>query len=197
MTKKYTITAIAASIALLAGVAQAESTPGNTDMIPGSGFYVGAGVGVGSYTISDRSFSSGLAMAGINLDAGYQFGRYFALGVSSFSMIGHGGVIAPTVLYAKGILPLSDRISLYGKLGAGALFATAPKDEPSDVVQDAVWMGGLGLNYQVTKSVAVGIEADVYDPMFANVWANFLTNDSRVSVYIPTVMANVTYHFGS
>ena len=118
------------------------------------------------------------------LQAGYQFnknfaleGGYFNLGKAAYSASYTGGAANASVkadgsnLSAVGSLPISDAFSVFGKLGAAYstvkadVTATGPGGTAAGSAKDSKWgaVYGLGLNYNLTKQVALRAEYEIYD----------------------------------
>jgi len=197
MTKKgVLLLATAASITLLATVAKADNLPTGAIKTPDSGAYVGGGLGMGSMVLSSYLGNYSMSFPQATLDAGYKFNKYVAAGVNASIMAGHGMTFIPAIAYVKGILPVSDRLNIYAKVGGGYGHLSTTVDHYNLAMNDALGLVGIGENYQLTKSVALGVEADLLYPMGTNWYINdYVGNAARI--YIPSVTANLTYYFGS
>lgn len=162
------------------------------------GWYGGANVGESRAKIDDQRIIDGLAASGYSTTSmhnesnstgfkifgGYQFNRYFALEGGYFDL-GQFGFAARTVpagvlngnarfnglnIDAVGILPVTQRFSLFGRAGVdyaqaqdtfggtGAITALNPTPHTWGTHYDF----GAGLQYAVTKSVDVRAEAERY-----------------------------------
>jgi hypothetical protein len=185
MLKNKLLLPVVASIALLASVAQADTQAQNPVKTPESGFYVSGGVGVGNTHVSLGGLSGNAVSTAISADLGYKFNKYVAMGANSIFLVRNGQALIPTLLYVKGILPLSERFNMYAKLGGGATFETS-----GPAVYNYPGQFGLGASYQLTHALAVGVEADEIFPIVEN----FMTNQKTS---FTTLTANVTYYFGS
>lgn len=191
MKKQVLLLVAAASVSLLASVAQADSSVQKTPIkTPESGFYVSGGpgftlLGVIGLGVLDKAYPS------FRVDVGYQFNPHFAMGIDSYVVpftdldfddsANSTHTYAPTSLYAKGIIPLSARWSLYGKLGLGAILGAALHGHNNRLDPLPFLNAGIGTNYMVTKSVGVGAEV----------------GGAVLPFFAPTFTANVTYFFGS
>jgi OmpA-OmpF porin, OOP family len=163
-----------------------------------SGWLLGGNVGQANYTIDDAKITSGLQGAGLatstindnrtdtgyKLFGGYQFNKNFALEGGYFDL-GKAGFTATTVpagtlngqiklrglnLDAVGFLPITENLSLLGRVGAN--YAEA-KDSFSGtgavtVANPAVTQSGtnvkygMGLEYALTKTLALRGELERY-----------------------------------
>jgi len=178
-----------ASIALLASIAQADNNPQQPIKTHSSGFYVSGGAGAAFLMNNFETYWEDqvvlAAYPTVRLDAGYKFNPYFALGVDSYllNLKYDGGhrVIAPTSLYAKGIIPLSDRWNLYGKLGLGSYIGIRIKGHNNTKYLSPLLSAAVGANYMLTHSLAVGAEF----------------GGAVLSFTVPALTANLTYYFGS
>lgn len=164
-----------------------------------SGWYGGINIGQSRAKIDDARISSQLT--GISLPpssfsddnsdtayklwGGYQFNKNFALEAGYFNL-GQFGYTATTVpagtlngkiklqglnLDAVGMLPLSERFSVFGRLGlqyaqakdnfssTGAVPAPA---NPNPGKNDINYKAGLGVQYDFTKSLGMRVEAERY-----------------------------------
>lgn len=163
-----------------------------------SGWYVGGNVGQSRAKIDDARITSGLLGGGFTttsmtddnrdtgykLFGGYQFNDYFAVeggyvNLGSFGFTSttvpagslHGNIKLEGVnLDLVGILPITQRFSAFGRVGAfyadakdnftgaGLVNVTTPNPSKSDVNYKA----GLGLQYAFTDSVGMRLEAERY-----------------------------------
>lgn len=164
-----------------------------------AGWYVGGNVGQSRAKIDDERITSNLLGAGFSsvsisdddrdigykVFAGYQFNKYFALEGGYFNL-GKFGFTATTVpagtlngsiklqglnLDAVGILPITEKFSAFGRIGANyaeakdnftstGVFPVITNPNPSK--RDTNIKFGLGLQYAVTESLAMRIEAERY-----------------------------------
>ena len=135
------------------------------------------GSGLTSTSISDRDRDTGYRLYG-----GYQFNRYWAMEAGYFDL-GKFGYTANTMplgsltgdIHVKGInldlvgtLPLSERFSLLGRVGAnyadtsgtftgtGAVRVT----NPNPTKRDTNYKFGLGMQYAFTDALALRVEAE-------------------------------------
>ena len=174
--------------ALVTPLAQAEAP----------NWYIGGNAGGTAATIDDARIvssllSSGLTVtsihdrdrdSGYRLYGGYQFNRYWALEGGYFDL-GKFGYTANTVpvgsltgdirlkglnLDLVGTLPLSDRFSLLGRVGAnyadtnGTFTSTGAVrvTNPNPTKQDTNYKFGLGVQYAFNDALALRVEAERY-----------------------------------
>jgi opacity protein-like surface antigen len=183
MTIKRIVWPTVAALSLLASVALADQTPQQPVKTPESGWYGKVGFGASYYSsLFDDSRPASYAQL---LGFGYQFNPHFALGVDILGLAKSTYIDVPVNLYAKGIIPLSDRWNLYGKVGlGGVVFASYSKKHYNrDVIDGWAFLSlGLGANYQLTRSLAIGAEASVH---YGGFLAGLVTT------------ANLTYFFNA
>jgi opacity protein-like surface antigen len=197
MQKSRILTAVA-SIALLASVAQADTNAQAPIKIPNSGWYVVGGLGANYFYGDYFDFlmhAKGLGPM-LMLGSGYKFNNYFALELDfpisvarahehafNGSDLAYTHIESIITLNAKFIQPLSNRWDLYEKLGLGTLASFNPgSKERGNYVGEMVVNFGLGADYQLTHSLAVGME---------------VSSALSLGLLRPAVTANVTYYFGS
>lgn len=161
-------------------------------------WYIGGNAGGTAATIDDARIASSLLSSGLTvtsisdrdrdsgyrLYAGYQFNRYWALEGGYFDL-GKFGYTANTVPVGSltgdirlkgfnfdlvGTLPLSDRFSLLGRVGAnyadtndtftstGAVRVT----NPNPTNRDTNYKFGLGVQYAFNDALALRVEAERY-----------------------------------
>ena len=164
-----------------------------------SGWYAGGNVGRSKATIDDARITSGLLGGGLTttsianderdtgykLFGGYKFNKNFALEAGYFNL-GKFGYTATTVpagtqsgniklqglnLDAVGILPITEKLSVFGRVGlnyaqakdsfvgTGALAIQANPNPSKSEVNPKV---GLGLQYDFTESLGMRVEAERY-----------------------------------
>lgn len=164
---------LAAAMGLaVAGTAQAQDTIGG---------YIGASVGQTDPSVSDLDSSTGYRVFG-----GYMFSPNYGVevGYTDAGEFDGKGAFAGTSVEATGAyvaavgsMPLSDRVSLFGKAGffhyefdALVNGNTVQSDDGTEL------MLGIGVNYAVTPSVAVGAEyntvSDVDETDVDAIWFN-------------------------
>lgn len=181
-----------------------------------SGAYVNLNLGLlnspngGNYTFQDNGYNlSSYTDDSLlyNLNAGYQFNRYFALeGGASFSQIAYSGITAcdgipcgmaaPTGNYtafdiaAKGFVPLLDALTLYGKLGYSInMYGFSTPDLSETIIGNGALLG-LGLQLDAFKNWTISIE-DNYTFLFA-----INNNNLNVPIQNPNViMGGIGYKF--
>jgi opacity protein-like surface antigen len=196
MVKKSALLLSLASAIVFASSASVAAEHSASVKSPVSGFYVGGGVGVGTMVLSSYLGTYSMSFPEVRLDGGYQFNKYVALGINVAGMFGHNLTFVPAILYVKGILPISDRFNLFAKAGVGYAHLSSNLDSYNVAVNDALGAVGIGESYQVTRSVSVGLEADLLYPLGTNWYINDYVGDAA-RIYIPRVMLNVTYSFGT
>jgi len=163
-----------------------------------AGWYMGASGGPSKATIDDAKISSGLIgggfqsstivddnrSTGYKLFGGYQFNPNFALEGGYFDL-GKFGFTATTVpagtlsgniklrginLDAVGTVPLSEKFSVFGRIGANYAEATdtfagtgaVSVLNPNPTKRDTNYKLGLGLQYAFTESLALRTEIERY-----------------------------------
>lgn len=161
-------------------------------------WYIGGNAGGTAATIDDARIASSLLSSGLTttsisdrdrdsgyrLYAGYQFNRYWALEGGYFDL-GKFGYTANTMpvgsltgdirlkglnLDLVGTLPLSDRFSLLGRVGAnyadtnGTFTSTGAVRviNPNPTKQDTNYKFGLGVQYAFNDALALRVEAERY-----------------------------------
>ena len=163
-----------------------------------SGWYVGAGAGRTAASIDDARITSGLAVKGLStssiadrdrdngykLFGGYQFNRNFGLEAGLFDL-GKFGYTATTVpagslggdvrfqglnLDMVGTLPLTERLSVLGRIGAASVRArgafsstgavTLPYANANTSQRSAGLKIGAGLAYAFTDALSMRLEAE-------------------------------------
>ena len=196
--KQTTTTVQAARLFSAAVIAAASALTAQTALAQDSGWYAGGNVGRSSATIDDARITSGLAGAGLTVTSisdrnrdtgykiygGYQFNKYIGLEGGYFDL-GKFGFTANTSpagtlngdirlrglnLDLVGTLPLSERFSLLGRVGAnyaqardtfsgtGAVGVT----NPSPSKRDTNYKIGVGLQYAFTESLSMRGELERY-----------------------------------
>jgi OmpA-OmpF porin, OOP family len=163
-----------------------------------SGWLVGASVGQSSANIDDAGISAQLQGAGLTMTSisdddtdlgfkifgGYKFNKHFALegGYFNLGQFGYTANTNPTGtlngsiklqglnIDAVGILPITEKFSAFGRIGAiyaeakdsfsgsGAVVVSDPNPSKSDWNYKA----GLGLQYDLTKTVGLRAEWERY-----------------------------------
>lgn len=185
---RVALAVIAALAALASPLASADDT----------GWYTGVNVGRSRAKIDDPRINAGLQRGGFasssivdddratgfKLFGGYQFNRYFALEGGYFDL-GKFGYTATTVpagtlrgdirlkglnLDTVGILPLTDKLSAFGRIGvayadardtfrgSGAVLVRSP----SASKREANIKFGVGMQYAFTDALAMRVEAERY-----------------------------------
>ena len=105
-----------------------------------------------------------------NVNGGYQFNRYFALeaGGAWFQRYSNSHFLAKDNyaidIAAKGILPITHGLSIYGKLGGALehsfLVETSPLFAYSTDAHRIVPMAGAGIAYNITPHFGVNIQTE-------------------------------------
>jgi OmpA-OmpF porin, OOP family len=166
MKRKAWTTTLAAALALCALPAAAQER----------GFY--AGLSVGQATVSDACNGAG---GGVSCDdstttwkvfGGYQFNRYLAgeVGYSdkiaevSASAFGTSASVKASAweLVAVPSYPLTDQLSVYGKIGA--YYAQSKASSGAKETDNGLTFG-LGAGYQLTKNVGARVEWQRYSDL--------------------------------
>ena len=183
------------SLAVVAALAVLASPFANAD---DTGWYSGINVGRSRAKIDDPRIRSGLLNGGFattsivdddratgyKLYGGYQFNRYFALEGGYFDL-GKFGYNATTVpagtlrgdidlkglnLDTVGILPLSDKFSVFGRVGVAYADArdtfsgtgAVNVGRPTAHKREANIKFGVGMQYAFTDALAMRVEAERY-----------------------------------
>lgn len=163
-----------------------------------SGWYGGANIGRGAATIDNARISNALLGAGLTptlivdrdrdngykLFGGYRLNRFLAVEGGYFDL-GNSGFTATTSptgtldgdirlrginLDLVGTLPLTDRFSVFGRVGAAATRArdtfsgtgAVVVTNPSPSQRDTLLKAGLGMQYDFTESLGLRLEAERY-----------------------------------
>jgi hypothetical protein len=152
--KKMTLVSLLAATMICAGGSAIAATPSHsTTYLPESGAYVGLmGSAMTSASGGDLNF------AGIY--GGYQFNKYFALeGSAQTDLMGSYDVVNEQMfsVLAKGMIPVSKRVTLYAGGGASYLRESALDDEFSS----GLFMptGIVGLNVALTHHLAIDVSS--------------------------------------
>lgn len=163
-----------------------------------SGWYIGANIGQSSADIDEERITSSLQNSGFTTTAftaderdtgyklfgGYQFNQYFAIEGGHFDLGGFdftattqpAGTLNGAIeikgynLDLVGIIPFTERFSMFGRLGAQ--YAKA-KDQfqgtgsvniinPNPKESDTNFKIGLGLQYAMTKALDIRLESERY-----------------------------------
>ncbi|MET0378378.1 MAG: outer membrane beta-barrel protein [Spongiibacteraceae bacterium] len=164
----------------------------------GSGWYLGANAGQSRGEIDNEEIRNSLLSAGFistsiddderdtgyKLFGGYQFNRYFALEGGYFNLgqfdfradtLPAGGLrgdieLQGVNLDAVGILPLTDKFSVFGRVGANYAEAedsfrgsgAVNVSDPSSTERKTNYKYGAGLQYAFTDAMAMRVEAERY-----------------------------------
>ncbi|WP_375279160.1 porin family protein [Alteromonas australica] len=159
---KNTLTAIASIAALTSFGTYAQSSDYPMD---DSGFYVGGNYGYLKAEGEDDFDDDKDVRQGL---LGYKFNEWVALEGSYIDFGDYGSDLAGAetdgyTAAVKGILPISDRFSLYAKVGqlwseTEYNFGTATGD-----YDDESLFVGAGISYEITRNFLVNAEYTVYD----------------------------------
>ncbi|WP_061013074.1 OmpA family protein [Photobacterium leiognathi] len=179
--KSLSLSVLAAlSLGVATSAMAADATTSTTATAPAqtapaydqSGFWVGGALGMGYVSNSDISKFPGSANGeapSVKLDAGYDFNKYFGIYGSYDYMhdLGNADMHLAT-LGLKGNLPLTQKLSAFGKVGATYIYA-----DNKNFADNALHMksdsfsptAGLGLSYQITHALSTQIGADYYQDL--------------------------------
>ncbi|MCD9467822.1 OmpA family protein [Photobacterium iliopiscarium] len=137
----------------------------------GHGFWVGGALGMAYSGSADSSAFNGQTNApSTKLDAGYDFNQYVGAYASYDFMYNLGNAdMHIGTLGVKGNLPLTQKLSAFGKVGASYIFsdnnesARSALDGLGHLRSDSFSAtAGLGLSYQITNALSTQIGADYY-----------------------------------
>lgn len=180
-----------ASILLLATFANALMADTKTDY--SSGWYVGGNIGMSTANVDEEKITQNLTTnysytdderdLGYKLFGGYQFNKYFALeggyfnlGKFDYSLSTGTGTAEGNIkimgvnLDAVGTLPITEKFSVFGRVGAayarakdsfgttGSISITDTNPKKSDLN----YKFGGGLQYAITDAVGIRLEAERY-----------------------------------
>ncbi|WP_318464289.1 OmpA family protein [Photobacterium leiognathi] len=174
--KSLSLSVLAAlSLGVATSAMAADATTSTTATAPAqtassydqSGFWVGGALGMGYVGKGDSHVFNGATEApSVKLDAGYDFNKYFGLYGSYDYMhdLGNADLHLAT-LGMKGNLPLTQKLSAFGKVGATYVYADDKSfsDNAFHMKSDSFSAtAGLGLSYQITHALSTQIGADYY-----------------------------------
>ncbi|WP_414828469.1 porin family protein [Alteromonas sp. H39] len=159
---KHMKTTLAGIIALTAFGANAQSYDENIDE---SGFYVGGNYGYLRVEGEDDFDDDKDVWQGL---LGYRFNEYFALEGSFIDFGDYGNDVAGAstdgyTAALKGSFPITERLSIYGKLGQ--LWSETEYNVGTfnnDYDDESLFVGG-GLSFAVTPNFLINAEYTVYD----------------------------------
>ncbi len=159
---KHMKTTLAGIVALTAFGANAQSYDENIDE---SGFYVGGNYGYLRVEGEDDFDDDKDVWQGL---LGYRFNEYFALegSVIDFGDYGNDVAGASTDGYTaalKGSFPITERISIYGKLGqlwSETEYTVGTFNQDYD--DESLFVGG-GISFAVSQNLLINAEYTVYD----------------------------------
>ena len=170
------------SVALLGGALLLASAAHAQDS------YVSVGVGQSEYSAGDgKEHKTAASLAyGQSLDQnfGYEIGyvNFGKLSGTADAPGGGGGSVSGSMrsqaLYLSGVgtLPVSESLSLFGKLGVAAVYSKATgsfsssnsSGSGSESESKAKLMAGVGVSYRFTKDVAATFEYQYFGKTFDN-----------------------------
>ncbi|USR76671.1 OmpA family protein [Photobacterium damselae] len=133
----------------------------------GHGWWIGGALGMGYVGNNDEGVFGGQTNApSVKLDAGYDFNQYVGVYGSYDFMydLGNADMHIGT-LGIKGNLPLTQKLSAFGKVGASYIFVDgeSAKDQFNNLHSDSFSAtAGLGLSYQITNALSTQVGADYY-----------------------------------
>ncbi|HIF9322719.1 TPA: OmpA family protein [Photobacterium damselae] len=133
----------------------------------GHGWWIGGALGMGYVGNNDEGVFGGETNApSVKLDAGYDFNQYVGVYGSYDFMydLGNADMHIGT-LGIKGNLPLTQKLSAFGKVGASYIFVDgeSAKDQFNNLHSDSFSAtAGLGLSYQITNALSTQVGADYY-----------------------------------
>ena len=161
---KHIKTTLAGIVALTAFGAQAQTYDQN-ESINDAGFYVGGSYGYLRVDGDDEFDDDKDVWQGV---AGYRFNEYFALEGSYIDFGDYGNDIANAdtdgyTAAVKGSYPITERFSVFGKLGqlwSETEYTVGTVSRDSD--DESVFVGG-GVSYAVSQNFLVTAEYTVYD----------------------------------
>jgi len=146
------------------------------------------GLGVGADRNDDTGHIDGGAYGfGANAFLGYQLNRYVAVELGATGVL---GLLNTYTLDAdvKGIVPLGDRFSLFGKAGGGLLTAQVCFLGSCDNhTEPGVFVGG-GLGYAFTSHLTGTVGYDGVIPLAKH-------NDNNFTGIYGLISVGLTYHF--
>ncbi|HIF9543509.1 TPA: OmpA family protein [Photobacterium damselae] len=148
-------------------VATKSATTGHWYSGEGHGWWIGGALGMGYVGNNDEGVFGGQTNApSVKLDAGYDFNQYVGVYGSYDFMydLGNADMHIGT-LGIKGNLPLTQKLSAFGKVGASYIFVDgeSAKDQFNNLHSDSFSAtAGLGLSYQITNALSTQVGADYY-----------------------------------
>jgi opacity protein-like surface antigen len=130
-----------------------------------SGFYVGGNYGYLRIEGDDDFDEDNSVWQGL---AGYQFNRWVAIEGSyiDFGDYGSEFIGAKTDGYTaalKGMIPLSERFTIYAKVGQLWSETEVTAGSLGQEFDDESLFAGAGLSYAITESLSINAEYSVYD----------------------------------
>lgn len=186
MTLPLTCGALLAAALLLPLACTAQTSPS----APDGGLYLGAGVGRSGFDVKKptlpRSDIDDNAVAG-KVYAGWMFTPHVGIELGharlgSFEETAGGlrqpGRVRSNYLAGVGRLPLGESWALVGRLGVaqGRVSGTAqPIGGPAVIGSRRSAMAGAGLEWQLSPTLALGVDVDYYGKVSAGVQALSLT----------------------
>ncbi|ELI6449303.1 OmpA family protein [Photobacterium damselae] len=133
----------------------------------GHGWWIGGALGMGYVGNGDEGVFGGQTNApSVKLDAGYDFNQYVGVYGSYDFMydLGNADMHIGT-LGVKGNLPLTQKLSAFGKVGASYIYVDGQSlgHQLDHLHSDSFSVtAGLGLSYQITNALSTQVGADYY-----------------------------------
>ncbi|EPG0370809.1 OmpA family protein [Photobacterium damselae] len=133
----------------------------------GHGWWIGGALGMGYVGNGDEGVFGGQTNApSVKLDAGYDFNQYVGVYGSYDFMydLGNADMHIGT-LGVKGNLPLTQKLSAFGKVGASYIYVDGQSlgHQLDHLHSDSFSAtAGLGLSYQITNALSTQVGADYY-----------------------------------
>lgn len=133
----------------------------------GHGWWIGGAPGMGYVGNGDEGVFGGQTNApSVKLDAGYDFNQYVGVYGSYDFMydLGNADMHIGT-LGVKGNLPLTQKLSAFGKVGASYIYVDGQSlgHQLDHLHSDSFSAtAGLGLSYQITNALSTQVGADYY-----------------------------------
>ena len=164
LSKLYLSLSLSLSCALGVGLFLGGSVNTQAGELKSQGMYLDGGFGWGQSTSTDIAGTNTINELSWNANLGYQFNKFIAAEVGYISLpqfrnnnstvIKDGYVID---LAVKGIIPVNDKLQLYGKLGVGD--STAHYGNGLGSHDEIVPVYALGASYALNNNSYIGFEA--------------------------------------
>ncbi|MEM7611196.1 MAG: porin family protein [Pseudomonadota bacterium] len=138
----------------------------NTALAEGQrGFSLSAGIGISTIEDTDDGERFDGESTGFGLDVDYRFSDHFAAGLGIFSLgkdtLPFNGAdttikVDGTTIFARAILPVSERVDLYGRLGYAVYSVRiTPGGSLADLFGENATEAGIGVDVLFTEKLAV------------------------------------------